>query len=266
MSGPTHPVTLPSGCSFNLIKVEEGDFRMGDDTGPEVHLFAFYLGEYPVTQDLWEEVMKSNPSHFRGARRPVERVSWYDAAVFCNALSERCGYEPCYFGEEAFQKIYGKTAKGYELPNSGEVFRKVEAIGFRLPTEAEWEYAARGGKDPDQRPEYEFAGGDKLEEVGWYGENSHGETKPVGLKLKNELGLYDMSGNVWEWCEDWGGRIPSGKLINPRGPEEGSTRVHRGGSWYSLAVICRSAYRNHWLPTLRDYDQGFRLVLSFPPV
>ena len=266
MQKKIHTESLTDRLSFDLILVEEGDFRMGSDAGPEVHLSAFYLGVYPVTQDVWEEVMKSNPSYFRGPRRPVEQVSWYDAAVFCNALSERCGYDPAYYGDEAFQKVYGKTDQGYELPNKGEVFRKVEALGYRLPTEAEWEYAARGGKDPDQRPAYEFAGGDKLDEVGWYRENSHRETKPVDLKLPNELDLYDMSGNVWEWCEDWYGRLRTGKLDNPRGPNEGSRRVYRGGGWSSTAEFCRSADRFSWHPAFRYFNQGFRLVLSIPPV
>ena len=269
MADKIHPETLRPDLSFRLLLVESGSFRLGG-SGPEVHLSPFYLGEHPLTQDIWEEIMGANPSWFKGNRRPVENVSWFDAAVFCNALNERCGYDPCYFSDRDFKTLYGKTSEGFSLPNEGEVYRKVGAKGYRLPTEAEWEYAARGGKDPDKRPSYEYSGGEKLDELGWYGVNSHGETKPVGLKLPNELGLYDMSGNVWEWCEDWYAEYPSGVLTDPRGPEQGTHRVLHGGSYsteisYS-AESCRSALRVRWLPWARLTHVGFRLALFFPPV
>ena len=272
---PIYTQQIPAGPVFDLIFVEGGGFEMGgtrhDDEQP-VHwceVPSLYLGKYPVTQVLWEAVMSNHPSRFVGPDRPVEQVSYYDAAAFCNALNERCGYEPCYFSDEVFRILYGKADGRYTLPNDGPVYQKTGLHGYRLPTEAEWEYAARGGEEPGKRPRYEYAGGDKLDELGWYSDNSHRETKPVGLKLPNELGLYDMSGNVWEWCEDQWHKNYEGAPVDGSAwvdREQGSSRVLRGGSWYSLAVICRSAYRNHWLPTLRDYDQGFRLVLSFPPV
>ena len=269
MPNAIHIETLASGNAIDLVLVEGGTFWMGEGAEREVQLSSFYLGKFPVTQDIWEDVMGGNPSYFKGPRRPVERVSWFDAAVFCNALSERRGYEPCYFSAPDFQSLYGKISNGYELPNEGDVFRKVEAIGYRLPTEAEWEYAARGGKDPEKRPKYEYAGGNKLDEVGWYDDNSHRETKPVGLKLPNELGLFDMSGNVWEWCEDWGEwekDLPTGKFVNPRGLEKGTHRVQRGGSWNGGAEGCRSTHRLINWPVARSLNTGFRLVLSCPPV
>lgn len=260
---------LCDSLAFHMVLVEGGSFNMGKSSGPEVHLSSFYIGKYPLTQDVWNEVMgkEEKRSGLTELRRPLVEVSWFDATVFCNALSERCGNEPCYFRDPDFEILYGKTSDGYKLPNKGEVYRKVDAIGYRLSTEAEWEYAARGGKDFHKRPQYEYAGGDKLDEVGWYKGNSYEETHLVGLKLANELGLYDMSGNVREWCEDWYERLPTGgKLINPRGLGKGTERVQRGGCWLDSAVGCRSTNRDSGGPSDRTFRIGFRLVLSCPPV
>lgn len=223
-----------------MIFVPGGSFMMGDDEGPydrekpahKVKLTGFFIGKYPVTQALWEALMGNNPSRFQGnvsGRRPVEQVSWKDAQEFIKALNERTGR------------------------------------AYRLPTEAEWEYAARGGP---LKEHYLYAGSDKLKEVGWYDENSHGETKPVGLKCPNGLGLYDMSGNVYEWCQDWYSNsyyqacADKGIVENPAGPVEGDARVLRGGLWLDFARDCRVALRNYGWPINRSSYVGFRLALA----
>jgi formylglycine-generating enzyme required for sulfatase activity len=244
--------------SFRLLPVPGGSFRMGsraddpeadDDEKPdhEVRVSDFYLGEYPVTQDLWLEVMGENPAYFQGPRRPVERVSWDDTQDF-------------------IQKLNTRTKEGRPAGHT-----------YCLPTEAEWEYAAHGGSTPlslgrgaggEGRGGVIFSGSDKLKEVGWFLDNSHSETKPVGLKPPNALGLYDMSGNVWEWCGDcfdaefYKKCAKKGLVIDPCNRETGSFRVRRGGSWLRTALRCRSAHRNYWDPDNRNLDVGFRLCLA----
>jgi sulfatase modifying factor 1 len=241
-----HPQTFSdSPVSFNMIVIEgnrQGDpFKMSDTY--RVRLDDFWMGQYPVTQDLWAYVMRdtdiADPSYFKGANRPVEQVSWED------------------IDELFLPRLNDKTKD-----------KRPKDTYYRLPTEAEWEYAARGGKYEWQYP-FEYAGSNKLEEVGWYYENSHQESKRVGLKTPNLLDLYDMSGNVWEWCSDLYDSYPNynkGITVNPTGPATGSYRVFRGGSWGRSARNCRSTYRYDSSPAFRDYDVGFRLVLSFSPV
>jgi formylglycine-generating enzyme required for sulfatase activity len=179
--------------------------------------------------------MGENPSYFKGKHRPVEQVSWEDTQLFLEKLNQDDRLEP---GQQ-----------------------------FRLPSEAEWEYAARGG---NLSRGYKYAGSEKLAEIGWYTDNSHGETKPVGLKAPNELDIHDMSGNIWEWCADqWHNTYEGAPKDNSAwvdNNDKGAYRVYRGGSWNFNAQICRAAYRNYYSPSLRDYTLGFRVVLFPPPV
>ena len=231
----------------NMVYVEGGTFTMGataeqgddfcDNEKPthQVTLSSFYIGKYEVTQAEWETVMGSNPSQFKGANLPVERVSWNDCQEFIRKLNEMTGKN------------------------------------FRLPTEAEWEFAARGG---NKSIGFIYAGGNDLRNVGWYDENSRRDkensffsffsaprtTHEVGQKRSNELGLYDMSGNVYEWCQDWYGDYSSASQTNPQGPATGIDRVLRGGSWVNDARDCRLSYRNNSVPGGRYYNGGLRLA------
>ncbi|MBR7028213.1 MAG: formylglycine-generating enzyme family protein [Bacteroidaceae bacterium] len=223
------------GVSFKMIAVEGGTFLMGspesdteayDAEKPqhEVTLSNYYIGETEVTQELWEAVMGSNPSYFVGANLPVENVSWDDCQEFILKLNEKTG----------------KT--------------------FRLPTEAEWEYAARGGK---KSKGYTYSGSNTIGNVAWYSDNSGETTHEVGTKQANELGIYDMTGNVWEWCQDWYGETyyENSPSTDPLGPDSGSTRVNRGGCWWLDAWFCRVANRVWISPGNRNFYLGFRLAL-----
>ena len=186
--------------------------------------------------------MGTNPSECRGKNRPVESVSWYEAVEYCNRRSIAEGYTPCY-------------TDSYELD--------LTADGYRLPTEAEWEYAARGGSTSGG---YRFSGSDTVERVAWYGENSGGKPHEVMTKAPNELGLYDMSGNVLEWCWDWYGRYPSGKeSVDPAGPAFGEGRILRGGNFSSAeSFYCTSTTRTCDYPAVHNPNVGFRVVRSGP--
>ena len=223
------------GVSFTMVAVEGGTFQMGapdDDTEawdnerPQhaVTLSDFYIGETEVTQALWKAVMSSNPSSdFVSDKLPVEKVSWEDCQTFLTKLNE----------------MTGQT--------------------FRMPTEAEWEYAARGGKKSQG---CQYSGSNDINLVAWYENNSENKTHEVGTKTANELGLYDMTGNVWEWCQDWNGDYSSEAQTNPTGPEMGSYRVYRGGGWADGAWYCRVSYRGNSSPSNRCVDLGLRLVMS----
>ncbi len=246
-----------SGASKHaMMLIPKGDFVMGalEDDGDaygsekprhKVPLTRdFLMGKYPVTQALWNSVMGSNPSKFKGANRPVEKVSWFDVVEFCNKLSKREGLEPVY-------TINGKNVKC-----------KWNAKGYRLPTEAEWEYSARGGQS------YKYAGSNNVDEVAWYRDNSDTgngrQTHPVGQKKPNGFGLYDMSGNVWEWVWDWKGSYSFLPTVDPRGPTGGSSRVGRGGCWIYNARRVRVSYRDDRVPTDTGYALGFRLARNSP--
>ena len=231
----TISIPVKDGISIEMVKVEAGTFMMGAtsemkdpyDWEKPVHQVTltndYYMGKYEVTQALWEAVMGSNPSHFKGDNLPVEQVSWNDCQEFISKLNSLTG-------------------------------RK-----FRLPTEAEWEYAARGGK---KSRSYQYSGSSNISDVVWYKDNSANKTHPVGTKQANELGIYNMSGNVWEWCQDRYGSYSSFYLTNPTGSYSGSLRVYRGGSWDCSARLCRSSCRFIISPDFHINGLGLRLVLS----
>ena len=224
------------GLLSKMVKVEGGTFTMGatseqgsdvdDDEKPthSVTLSSFYLCKYEVTQALWQAVMGDNPSNFKGDNLPVEQVSWNDCQTFISRLNNLTG-------------------------------RK-----FRLPTEAEWEYAARGG---NRSRGYKYSGSNTHPDVAWYDANSGRRTHPVGTKSPNELGLYDMSGNVREWCSDWKGSYSASSSKKCNSSSRGSYRVYRGGCWNSFFTDCRSSSRFNFARDYRsDYDLGLRLALS----
>jgi len=230
-------VSLRDQMKKRMVDIEGGTFSMGDDeTGcMQVTLSPFKMDKFPVTQALYAQVMNKNPSGFQGEDRPVEKVSWFDAVEFCNALSEQCGLDKAY-------EIDGEKVKPIPVAN-----------GYRLPTESEWEYACRAGTTDSRYAD--------LAEIAWYDENSGGETHGVGQKQANGFGLYDMLGNVLEWCNDWyEKKYPSGAVVDPAGPKTGSRRVLRGGGWFNSAGGCRSAYRLNGAPGARSGDCGFRLA------
>jgi len=210
--------------SIEFIRVPADTFRRGRLRNFHRVTISkdFYLGKYLVTQAQWEAIMEDNPSHFKGAKWPVENVSWEDCQLFIEKLNFQTG-----------RNIY------------------------RLPTEAEWEHACRAGSIAA----YSF-GDDKkrLAEHAWFSGNAGDRTHPVGQKTPNPWGFYDMYGNVWEWCKDWYGPYPKGLVTDPEGPPSGSDRVLRGGGWYDGALRCRSGFRSYFSPDFRCSFFGFRLA------
>ena len=248
-----------------MVLIPKGEFIMGaleDDSDAydrekprhKVTLTQnFLIGKYQVTQVLWESVMGSNPSRFNGANRPVEKVSWFDCVLFCNKLSELEGLEPVYGGLGDYQVDDDQNMDEDEIEElSTEITCNWNAKGYRLPTEAEWEYAARSGQ------QFKYAGSDNVDEVAWYGDNSGRETHPVGQKKPNGFGLYDMSGNVFEWVWDWYDDYSGQNGTDLVGVESGQNRVNRGGSWFGYARGTPVSYRNYNLPDYRYYYVGFR--------
>ncbi len=220
----------------SMVMVEGGTFTMGatSEQGSDVEsdekpthrvtLSDYYIGKYEVTQEQWQAVMGSNPSYYKGSRKPVEKVSWNDCQEFIKKLNNLTG------------------------------------LNFSLPTEAQWEYAARGG---NKSQGYTYSGGNDIESVAWYKNNASEETHPVGQKAPNELGLYDMSGNVYEWCQDWYGDYSSNSQTDPTGPSTGSLRVLRGVCWGDGAWYCRVSFRCNGTPDYSNNGLGLRLALQF---
>ena len=239
-----HPEELEfvvGSCSFKMIKIEGGTFTMGATAEQEDDAYDwerpahqvtltddYYIGQTQVTQALWTAVMGWNHSEFEGNNLPVEGVSWDDCQSFIEKLNSILSYE-----------LGGKR--------------------FALPTEAQWEFAARGGI---KSKGYKYAGSNNIDDVAWYMDNSNKQTHPVAQKQPNELGLYDMSGNVWEWCKDWYDHRYSRKAqTNPQGSADGKERVIRGGSWNNIAMFCRVSNRFNYTPDYSFYHLGLRLCL-----
>ena len=263
----------------NFVFVRGGTFKdvRSNYYAKGVAVSDFYMDKYAVTQREWTEVMGNNPSQFKGGNLPVEMVSWYDSIEYCNKRSLKEGLQPYYNIDKGMldpgnnpDPTFGDLdqTKWTVTINDG-------ANGYRLPTEAEWEYAAGGGQ---LSKSYTYSGSDYVDEVAWYWRNSgdkvlegawnwplvdqnHDQTKVVGGKKPNELGLYDMSGNVRQWCWDWQGDLVT-HVTDPRGNKSGFRRVWKGGGWMGDAFACRVDHRGALAANGKGPDQGFRVVRS----
>jgi len=234
--------------SKNMVLLEGGEFNMGSTDGEEdeqpvrqVTVNSFYISKYELTQKQWMAIMEENPSHFHDCENcPVERVHWYDAVLFCNTLSRLSGLEPYYIIDQENQDT---TIHNIYDHLKWTVSVREGANGYRLPYEAEWEYAVKKTKGDAQ---YKYSGGNNVDKVAWTLENSNGKTHPVGQKLPNKNGLYDMSGNVWEWCNDWysADYYEKGEISNPKGASTGWVRVIRGGGWLSHQMHATTTNRD----------------------
>jgi sulfatase modifying factor 1 len=233
-SAPGQPSELVTASGIDVVYLPGGEFTMGSNSGNpdeapahKVKLTPFLMDKYEVTQEMLAKVQLSNPSHWNETpKRPVERVRWRDAKQYCNERSLAEGLKPC----------YNEKTPDWDCDYSAD--------GYRLPTEAEWEYAARAGTQGD----YEFGQADKLKQFSWFGENANEQTHPVGQKKPNRWGIYDLYGNVSEWCEDvyspdYYKSSPAADPVGPPSPGKDVQRVMRGGSWKSSADMCRASFR-----------------------
>ena len=257
-SDDSNSVQADKTVKGNLVLIPAGPFSLGNtgsyegeyDEKPPVTIIIskpFYISKYEITQQQYKAVMGNKPSEFKGDDLPVEQVSWYDALNFCNTLSQSEGLTPCY------------------TINGTKVTCDFEANGYRLPTEAEWEYAAKAGTKTDfYSGKLTYSGNSpidpNLDKIAWYSANSSNATHPVGQKAPNAFGLYDMSGNVWEWCWDRYAEYPSKETKDYQGPEIGTYRVYRGGGWRNLAWYCRSTNRDRNYLDDKNNSLGFRVV------
>jgi formylglycine-generating enzyme required for sulfatase activity len=235
-----------------FVRIPGGNFRMnmqGHGLVRRVHISAFSMARYPVTQREWQELMGSSPNQIKGDNLPAANINWFEAVEFCNRLSQREELIPA-----------------YTISGSSVTWNR-EANGYRLPTEAEWEYAARGGNGSPGN--FEYSGSNNVDEVAWYNRNNGGSLQAVGKMKPNALGLYDMSGNVYEWCWDWNAPYTSEIQTDPSGPASGSERILRGGSWNSRGVDTWTFDRRSIAPSRRNWNYtgsvlhdnfGFRLV------
>lgn len=261
----------------NFVLIKGGTFkdRTSNYFDKGVFISDFYIDKYEVTQKEWAKVMGSNPSRFKGGDLPVEMVSWYDAIEYCNRRSLQEGLRPYYNIDKS-----KKDPNNEPDPQFGDlddvkwtVTTNPRANGYRLPTEAEWEYAAGGGQKSQG---HIYSGSDDIDEVAWYWRNSgdhylmgvwrwqdlqnnRDRTKPVGDRKPNELGLFDMSGNVREWCWDWYGDLQS-NVTDPRGSRKGYRRVWKGGGWMGAAFTAMTAFRGSLAANGKGPDQGFRVA------
>ena len=244
--------------SEGMVFVEGGSFDMGDNTWTDskpinkVTVSSFYISKYETTQAEYQSIMGKNSIYINGINLPLESVSWFDAIEYCNAKSII----------ESLPQAYNELT-GELLDKDGKITTDITKVkGYRLPSEAEWEYAARGG---NKSQGYTYSGSNNEEEVAWFSSNSGGKTHEVGSKKSNELGIYDMSGNVWEWCTDWYNSNYYNNIttINPVNTKSSGYRVYRGGSWFDKADYLRIGYRFYDTPTRSERGIGFRSVRTY---
>lgn len=259
----------------DMIRISAGTFTMGRTVGSSTYADElpthsvtlsrpYYIGKYEVTQAEYTAIMGTNPSQFNGTSNPVEKVSWYHTLVYCNKRSIAEGLTPVYSISGSTDPNTWGSVPGTSTSAWNNPVINWNADGYRLPTEAEWEYAARGGATS---PDYVYSGSNDPQNYAWYSENASGATHQVGYKSANGLGLFDMSGNVSEWVWDWYSETyySVSPATDPTGPTSGTLRVHRGGSWFHGATQIRVAYRDWGTPEnsagkVYTNRLGFRVV------